>query len=432
MNAGVRDRARTAGARRRRPRGSSRPREKAPRDLRRRRRRRGACPGTPRPTRDRVQVVAALEREHDAPAGEALEAGGQPGVPGRRDAHLAERISVGRVEARRDQDEVRREETRDRQQHAVEGGEVLGVAHAAAPRHVDGEAAAGAAADLRERPRARVERRLVRREVEDRRVLPEGVLRAVAVVEVPVDDEDPLGGPGGLERARRDGDVVEETEAHGAVGLGVVAGRTDERESVRRAVPPAMPAARSIEAPRGQARRARGVAARVGVRIELEVLGLGGSGDAGEVDRRVNAQELVVRRLARGHARRSAPPDRSDSRRRRIGYEAARVLGMLVRRAMPQERLVVEKPGRHRPRIHRRAARKSSAVEKDQDHRERRAPAAAAFRHRARRSARPDRRPERGRRSSRTPRPAPGLRRRGPPRAARAPAGPSRRGRGRD
>ncbi len=89
------------------------------------------------------------------------------------------------------------------------------------------------------------------------------------------------------------------------------------------------------------------------------MLGLGGPGDACEVDRRVNAQELVVRRLARVHADGArgeafgleAPTD---------GYEAARVLGMIVRRPMQEERLVVEKAGRHRPRIHRRAARNSS------------------------------------------------------------------------
>ncbi len=268
MNAGVRDRARTAGARRRRLRGLSWPRGNLPGLVADEGVAEEGAQAGGRRRSDRLQVVAAFERERHAPAGEALEAGGEPGVPARGHTHVAERISGRRVEARGDQDEVRREETRDRQEYAVEGGEVLGVAHAAAPRHVDGVAAAGSAADLREGTRARVERGLVRREVEDRGVLPEGVLRAVAVVEVPVDDEDPLGRPGELERARRDRDVVEEAESHGTARLRVMAGRTDERQAVRE--PSAGDARREIdEAPRGQARRARGVAARVGVRIEL-------------------------------------------------------------------------------------------------------------------------------------------------------------------
>ena len=78
---------------------------------------------------------------------------------------------------------------------------------------------------------ARVERPLVQRDVEDGRVVPEDVLRPVAVVDVPVDDRDPLEAELGLRRARRDRDVVEEAEAHRAVGGRVVAGRPHEREA---------------------------------------------------------------------------------------------------------------------------------------------------------------------------------------------------------
>ncbi len=58
------------------------------------------------------------------------------------------------------------------------------------------------------------------------RIVPEDVLRAVAVMHVPVDDRDPLGPVNLLRMARRDRDRVEETEAHGLVLLGVMSRRT--------------------------------------------------------------------------------------------------------------------------------------------------------------------------------------------------------------
>ena len=47
---------------------------------------------------------------------------------------------------------------------------------------------------------------------------------AIAVVDVPVEDEDPLGPELGNRQRRGDGDVVEEAEAHRPRGLGVMAG----------------------------------------------------------------------------------------------------------------------------------------------------------------------------------------------------------------
>ena len=72
----------------------------------------------------------------------------------------------------------------------------------------------------------------MRRHVQHRRIVLEDVLRPVAVMHVVVDDGDACR----AERARvRRGnrDVVEETESHRAVALGVVAGRPHERECPR-------------------------------------------------------------------------------------------------------------------------------------------------------------------------------------------------------
>ncbi len=90
---------------------------------------------------------------------------------------------------------------------------VHGVAAARRERHVDRVAGALALADLVDVARARVERVLVRRHVEHVRVAQEHLLRAVAVVHVPVDHGD------ALEAARArvrggDGHVVEQAEAH--------------------------------------------------------------------------------------------------------------------------------------------------------------------------------------------------------------------------
>ena len=56
----------------------------------------------------------------------------------------------------------------------------------------------------------------------------EGLLRAVAVVRVVIDDQDAFAAL--RERSRRDGDVVEQAEPHRALGAGVVAGRSHGEE----------------------------------------------------------------------------------------------------------------------------------------------------------------------------------------------------------
>ncbi len=66
------------------------------------------------------------------------------------------------------------------------------------------------------------------RKVHDVAALVEGVLRAVAVVEVIIDDEDPAQAMPAEEVLGADRGIVEEAEAHGPRGLGVMAGRPDE------------------------------------------------------------------------------------------------------------------------------------------------------------------------------------------------------------
>ncbi len=135
---------------------------------------------------------------------------------------------------------------RDRHDDLLKSGHVLAVAHAlVVPADVDifAEPRAGAAVF---RPAvgghgvvglAGVELAVavdVQGDVEDVGVVVEHVLDAVAVVDVPVEDEDLAAEfrVVGLADLGRDRHVVEEAEAHGCVVLGVVAGRADDGEGV--------------------------------------------------------------------------------------------------------------------------------------------------------------------------------------------------------
>lgn len=191
---------------------------------------------------NRRQIVASFERQHHLSVGqlhqlarEVAEARGRHDVPAE-----GRRVAGGRVEAGRDEHEVRRELAGDRHHDGPERGQVLGVAerrrHAARPRDVHVEAQPGARPALRGAAGAREEVAVVvpvDREVEHAAVLVEHLLRAVAVVHVPVDDQHlaDLGQPL-PQQPRRDRDGVEEAEAHRLVGLGVVAGRPHHREPV--------------------------------------------------------------------------------------------------------------------------------------------------------------------------------------------------------
>ena len=94
-----------------------------------------------------------------------------------------------------------------------------------------------------------IERPLVQRDEEDRRVVADDRLRPVPVVDVPVEDRDPPEPELGLRPARGDRDRVEDAEAHRAVRLGVVPGRPREREAAA-AAPPRSPRRRRGAPPR--------------------------------------------------------------------------------------------------------------------------------------------------------------------------------------
>jgi hypothetical protein len=130
-----------------------------------------------------------------------------------------------RVEAGRDEEEVRPEARDHRLDELLEGPHPFRIPAAGAQRHVHGGRAA-----LPLRARSRVDADLVQRCVENRVVARECVLRAVPVVDVEVDDRHPLHAVLHLHVPCRDRDVVHEAEAHRAARRSVMAGRSHERE----------------------------------------------------------------------------------------------------------------------------------------------------------------------------------------------------------
>ena len=120
----------------------------------------------------------------------------------------------------------------DRGQDIPEDAKILPVRLAGGEGHIDGIAPARSLAGLFPVAASGVVGIGVGRKEEN--IVPgvEGVLGAVAVMDVPVDDQDPTEPAGADEVLGRDGDVVEQAESHGPVALGVMAGRPDQGEGV--------------------------------------------------------------------------------------------------------------------------------------------------------------------------------------------------------
>jgi len=71
------------------------------------------------------------------------------------------------------------------------------------------------------------------REEQDRRIVVEGMLGAVTVVEIPVHDQDLFQSVLFFRICGGDGDVIENAEAHAAIRFSMVSGRPDKGENSR-------------------------------------------------------------------------------------------------------------------------------------------------------------------------------------------------------
>jgi hypothetical protein len=166
----------------------------------------------------------------------------------------------------------------------------------------------------------------VERDEEHRVVVAKDLLRAVAVVDVPVDDCHPHEPELRLREPRRDGDVVEEAEPHRRGRPRVVARWADEREPA--------PPNRFDRRPRCEERRleARLRGDRVGVEPDrvidtphdLDVLGRVAALEIGDgARRRLDDLELVQERGEPLRRLRMAE-GRMEARERRMAYEVDR------------------------------------------------------------------------------------------------------------
>src|SRR5207237_5942451 len=70
------------------------------------------------------------------------------------------------------------------------------------------------------------------RAIEEIAVRPEDILGAISVMDIEIDDRDPLGIVAFTRIERSDGGIVEQAEAHGAALLGMMAGRADGAEGI--------------------------------------------------------------------------------------------------------------------------------------------------------------------------------------------------------
>ncbi|HEX7520076.1 MAG TPA: hypothetical protein VF325_07300 [Candidatus Deferrimicrobium sp.] len=193
---------------------------------------------------------------------------------------------------------------------------------------------------------------LVDAEIEDRRVFEEDVLRAVAVVDVPVDDENLPHTVPRLEVPGRDGRIVEEAEPHPHVPSRVVPRRPDGAEgavgrSFRHRLRP------RDRPPRRQERDVEGVPVEVGVlRVEGEVAAPAGEFQLLQIFPVVDGKDIRVFRILRRH--RDHPFDQADSPEMiGDGDEALRRLRVFERRGVEEVVGVVD-PGHslHERSIH--------------------------------------------------------------------------------
>ena len=156
----------------------------------------------------------------------------------------------------------------------------------------------------------------------------ERLLRAVAVVRVVVDDQDVFAAL--RECGRRDGDVVEQAEPHGAFGAGVVTGRTQGEE---RGV--ALAGGERVgggEPGAGRPYRGRPRAGRHGrVEIDGSATVLSQRLEALDVSRRVHPRDLLDGRVARRERRHQGVGVAPDVAR---GLGDAGVHGLQPRRAL--------------------------------------------------------------------------------------------------
>jgi hypothetical protein len=248
------------------------------------------------------------------------------------------------VEAGREEQPRRRECRRRRGDELVHRLQQHVARRTGGQGHVHGRAGTGTGAGLVEAARERIERELVERHVQDARVLVEGVLRAVAMVGVPVEDQHALASrrqPGGGDRH-----VVEEAEAHRPGRRGVVARRPQGEEGGV-----GLPAIESLDGVGAGAGPEDGGTPRLGdgggVGVEVPAAAGAEALEGVEVRRRVEQLELLAgRRSGRDADQRVL--ETGVGRAAQHGVDAGRSLGVTATAVVLEVALGRRQQDRHR------------------------------------------------------------------------------------
>ena len=186
----------------------------------------------------------------------------------------------------------------------------------------------------------------MRRAIEESGVGLDDGLRSLAVMDVEVEDGDPLDAVFRLGVAGADGDVVEQAEAAGNVGRGVVAGRTDRGES--RPDPAFHHRLDAGHRGAGGAQHGFGAAlAHHGVAVDMDMLAGPGpdAEDRLDIVLRMNARQLLHRGGGRGEADQAGKGRVVEGRQ--DGAQPVGPLGMVGAGVVLEERRMAHQKGRH-------------------------------------------------------------------------------------
>lgn len=182
-------------------------------------------------------MITTFEQANETPLGVGLGELFHPETEGEVIFHVeieaSDRILVVGIKASADEDELGLEAVGEGFDFGLDGLDDFAGGGFGVEGEIDGEAKSWTGAGFLFGTGAWIEGEAVGGEETDLGVCPEGILGSVTVMDIPIDDEDAFetceeGFFGG------DGHIVEEAEAHGAGGEGVVSGWSDggEGESI--------------------------------------------------------------------------------------------------------------------------------------------------------------------------------------------------------
>ncbi len=140
-------------------------------------------------------------------------------------SHARKRIVFVRIESSGDDHQLRLELLGRRHQHLLKDGAILVVALSRFHRHIDREAFPCATAPLRLAARAWIMWILMRAEKEDGGIVFETMLRAIAVMHVPIDNQHTGEAMLLLGIACGNRDIIQQTKPHRAIGFGMMSRR---------------------------------------------------------------------------------------------------------------------------------------------------------------------------------------------------------------